>query len=302
MARPGEAELLAPRWRGQPGRIEVWYATLTDPTTGAGYWIHHEMVAPRPSGPARRHGWAAVFPVDGAPEWARFDGPVTVEPGCLWGEAGTIGWELSYEDAGPPLYPFPRWAWERELLPAAQVVVAPTARFRGTITVGDRAAELEGAPGAVSRIYGSGHAERWAWLHADLGEGDALEVVAVVPHRRLLDRLPLLPLVQLRHRGVDWPADPLLAAPRLHARLFDNGFEVAGAWAGRRVQVRVSLDPARCVRIGYEDPDGATATCTNSEVADAEVVVQRRTGRGPWTVERRWDLRGRVHAEIGRRP
>ncbi|EUA69015.1 hypothetical protein I553_2203 [Mycobacterium xenopi 4042] len=26
----------APRWRGQPGRLEVWYATLSDPVTRAG--------------------------------------------------------------------------------------------------------------------------------------------------------------------------------------------------------------------------------------------------------------------------
>ena len=38
----------APRWRGQPGRIEVWYATLTDPLTGAALWVHYETVAPAP--------------------------------------------------------------------------------------------------------------------------------------------------------------------------------------------------------------------------------------------------------------
>ena len=54
------------RWRGQPGRLEVWYSTLTDPTTGTGFWLHTELVAPT-SGAAFLHGWAAAFPVDGPP-------------------------------------------------------------------------------------------------------------------------------------------------------------------------------------------------------------------------------------------
>lgn len=37
-----------PRWRDKPGRLEVWYATLSDPLTRAGLWIHCETVAPLP--------------------------------------------------------------------------------------------------------------------------------------------------------------------------------------------------------------------------------------------------------------
>ena len=42
-----------PRWRGQPGRLEVWYLTATDPATGTGLWLHHEVVAPTGGGPWR---------------------------------------------------------------------------------------------------------------------------------------------------------------------------------------------------------------------------------------------------------
>ncbi len=44
----------APRWRGAAGRLEVWYATLSDPLTRAGLWIHCETVSPpRGSGDAQ---------------------------------------------------------------------------------------------------------------------------------------------------------------------------------------------------------------------------------------------------------
>jgi hypothetical protein len=57
-----------PRWRGQPGRLEVWYATLTDPATGAGVWIHAELMVPKDRDrPPERHGWVTLFPTDGPP-------------------------------------------------------------------------------------------------------------------------------------------------------------------------------------------------------------------------------------------
>src|SRR5689334_13066887 len=60
-----------PRWRGQPGRLEVHYLTATDHETGAGVWLHHEVVAP-PTGDAYAHGWLTTFPADGPPTCTRF--------------------------------------------------------------------------------------------------------------------------------------------------------------------------------------------------------------------------------------
>ena len=45
-ARLDHDALGPPRWRGQAGRLEVWYLTATDPRTGTGLWLHHEVVAP----------------------------------------------------------------------------------------------------------------------------------------------------------------------------------------------------------------------------------------------------------------
>src|SRR5439155_1374292 len=68
----------APRWDGKAHRLEVWYSTFTDPTTGDGYWLHYETVAPV-EGQPYAHGWAAVFPPGGPARAERF-GPVSIDP------------------------------------------------------------------------------------------------------------------------------------------------------------------------------------------------------------------------------
>src|SRR5581483_4188381 len=103
------------RWRGQPGRVEVWYATFT------GGWIHYELVSPASDADgAYGHGWVAMFPPGRAPAVARF-GPSSVlvgsEPwfaaGPYRADAGTLAgdtWSLTYTTDAPPLWTFPRWA------------------------------------------------------------------------------------------------------------------------------------------------------------------------------------------------
>src|SRR4051794_27418330 len=185
------------RWHGQRGRLEVWYATLTDPRSGAGFWVHHELVAPRDGGPPRRHGWAVAFLPDAAPQAARFAGDAAAGPGpglalsaaggavvrdgALQGEAGELRWDLRYDDrAAPPLHTFPRLAWRRELLPAAHAVAAPSARFSGTFTAGGRTVDLEGAPGAGARLYRPRNPPRRGRLHAPPARGDGPQIVAPV--------------------------------------------------------------------------------------------------------------------------
>ena len=109
---------VAPRWRGKAGRLEVWYATLSDPLTRAGLWVHCETVAPT-QGPAYAHGWVTWFPVDGPPCTERF-GPAPVQPasGPAWfdaagvrvapaeltGRTRSFGWNMSWKDIGAPLW------------------------------------------------------------------------------------------------------------------------------------------------------------------------------------------------------
>jgi len=316
------SDLYAARWRGQPGRLEVWYATLTDPGSGLGLWVHHELVA-RTDGSTQLQGWATVFLPGEPPASGRFGpvevttpyalpvagpadpaarayvrlGEVSAGPGHLEGAAGALRWRLDVRDGGEPLFTFPRWSWSSEVLPAAQVVPAPTATFSGEVHVGDRVFRLSQARGAVARIYGHGNARRWGWLHADLGGGDVLELVAAVSTRPGLRHLPPLPLVQLRAGGRDWPRDPLLAAPLLRARIDLPEWSVRGVVGRRRVRIHVRQDPAESVTMCYANPDGPGPVCVNSERASADVLIERWSGR--WAVEHHWRLDHTAHAEVG---
>jgi hypothetical protein len=317
---PAPLAFLSCRWRGQPGRQEVWYSTFTDPATGTGGWIHHELVAPAGGGTASVHGWAAIFPPDGAPALARFgpqpwaatDGDtvfaaddVLMTPTTLRGSAGTgqerVRWDLTATLDGPPLFTFPRWAWEREALPGAQIVPVPAGTFTGTIRYSGQQLILTGAPGATAHTYGHGNPQRWAWLHADLGGGDVCEVVAATSTRPGMSKLPPLPFVRLRLGGEDWPAgDPMLHASRFIAKIGLPTWTVLGIAGQRRIRIQVTQPPGRTLPVGYTDPDGSTAVCRNSERADAVITMQRRTADG-WQPDRYWRLDATAHAEVGTR-
>ncbi|MCX5207792.1 hypothetical protein OG689_00395 [Kitasatospora sp. NBC_00240] len=301
--RQPDADLL-PHPDATPGRTEVWYTTLTDPATGTGLWLHHELTTPTDGRPAHAHGWIALFPPDGPAGHARY-GPQPppardTPPEWLRGEAGAYRWDLTERPTGPPLHTFPRWAWRRPVLPAAHMLPAATARYTGTVHHPGGTLVLDGAPGATARIRGHGSARRWAWLHADLGGGDVLEVVAAVAHRPGLRHLPPLVLLRLRRHGRVWPRSAVRSAlGGFRARIGLTDWSVTGRAALRRITVTVRQPPERTLTLDYTDPDGSRAVCRNSEAADAEITVERWWGR--WRPHARWQLTGTAHAEVGHR-
>lgn len=300
---------MASRWRGQPGRLEVWYTTLTDPATGTGVWLHHELLAPSDGTPAQAHGWIAVFPATGRPVHRRFGpvdwpgnsaafaaGNVEATDSRLSGETGDVSWSLRMTSSGPPLFVFPLWSWQRELLPAAQIVSSPSARYTGSIRYGGHELALVDALGAGARIYGHANAERWAWLHADLGNGNLIEVVAAVSGMPGLRRLRPLPLVRLRLDGQDYPrGDTLLAASRLSAEFSTLNWRVHGRIGRNRINIEVHQPVEQTLTVVYRDPNGRQKVCRNSERATADISWIASNGK----TERRWRIDSTAHAEIG---
>ncbi|MCH6163684.1 hypothetical protein [Streptomyces marispadix] len=257
--------------------------------------VEHARFGPEPYKPGSpAHGFAA-------------DG-IEAAPGRLRGEAGPFRWELAEHPQLPgegPLFTFPRWSWRRPLLPAAQIVPSPAALYTGTFAYDGGELRLEGAPGATARIYGHGNARRWAWLHAGLGGGDVLEIVAATSMRPGLRRLPPLVFLRLRKDGRTWPRRPERTAVgwaglgRFKARVALPTWTVRGRSGLRRIRVEVTQPEERTLALDYTDPDGSGAVCRNSETADARIVLERWWGR--WRTEAQWSLEGTAHAEVGQR-
>ena len=299
----------APRWRGKAGRLEVAVRHPVLPQTRAGLWIHCETVAPT-HGAAYAHGWATWFPADGPPRTERF-GPEPVQPaaGATWfdaagarvsqerlaGRCGSLAWELSWKDTAAPLWTFPRLTWERELLPGAQVVLAPTADFTGSLTVDGTVHHVDGWRGGVAHIYGHGNAKRWGWIHADLsfggGGGDVLEAVTAVSHRPGLRRLAPLAFIRLRLDGKDWPASPLPSL-RMRTTLCSacSTGRTEGRIGGRNVLIRVDQPPDRC-EPGIHRPRRGQGGLYQHQQADVHIEID----------DRHWSVPGTGHAEVGLR-
>lgn len=142
----------------------------------------------------------------------------------------------------------------------------------------------------MAHIYGHGNAKRWGWIHADLGDGDVLEVVTAVSHKPGLRRLAPLAFVRFRIDGKDWPASPLPSL-RMRTTLGVRHWQLEGRIGGREALIRVDQPPERCVSLGYTDPDGAKAVCTNTEQADIHIELGGR----------HWSVLGTGHAEVGLR-
>lgn len=321
------ADPLARRFRGQKGRVETWYVTMTDPVTGEGYWLHGEIFSPSSDGHfmtrprcvrmrqpcVMTRGWCVIFGKDKPPRMERY-GPEPFDAdsaiplssvsavfgrGVLKGRAGSLSWDLTWQDGSSPLFTFPRWAWEAEILPGAQIVAAPSMTIDGAFRDGNRVMPVRGALGAFGRIFSKGHAERWVWLHADLGGGDVLEIVAAQSRHGLFRGLGLLGFVALCRNGSVWPRQNVSAALKgFRAEILPSGWALSGTHEGMRIEVDVTIPSQRSVTVEYDDPDGSKRRCTNSELASARIKLEKRISGG-WAVDGAWEIAGTAHAEIG---
>src|SRR3954452_5505943 len=205
------------RWDGRPGHYEVWYATLTDPRTATGVWIRYALRAPLVAGEqaecalwlapltpgAERYARRASFPVG---ELEAHTDPFRV---CLAGadlsdrgaagSAGDGAWELSWTPRLPAVA-FVHPLVQRTGIAQTELVLShPDLAVLGTVRLGDRTLELDGAPGAQAHLWGTRHAARWAWAHCnDLHAADGAPR-ADTPRRRLGARRAPRPRARAEH-------------------------------------------------------------------------------------------------------
>jgi hypothetical protein len=305
----------APRWDGRRGHYEVWFLTMTHGRIG--YWIRYTLRAPV-AGPPEREAWFARFdpddpartfglhgPPDGAPVPGGYFrvGESVLEPGTARGHIAGPGhearWDLQWDGGQPTFRVLPPVLYRAGLAPTKPFTPNPDVRFSGTIEADGERVAVDGAPGQQGHLYGSRHAERWAWASCNrfVDDGWAFQALSAQGRRGPL-LTPFLTFAGLRIDG-RWVRFRGTSRRRTWA---------LGTWRLRleakayRLEGEVRAFPDHLIRARYLDPDDTPRFCHNSEVASARLVLWERRAGG-WQEAAGLVSEGTTHAEwAGRTP
>jgi hypothetical protein len=287
------------QWDGSPGHYEVYYLSATDRASGCGLWIRYTMVAPQPgAGEATCSLWLmAMDPERGEvvghkrswpigelsaiaePFQLRIGDAVLDDSGMLGG-FDDVAWDLhwtSHLPAAEPVHPLLRRA---RLAKTILVLPHPDVEMEGTVRFGGRELRLAGVRGGQAHLWGSKHANRWAWAHCndfETPDGEPrpdsfVDGVSVFVPRLGREIGPNTPIVG-RFGGEDFRSIGPLRVTRNDSRFELTGWRVEARDSGRRLVAEVEAPRDQLAGVTYHDPDGDLAYCYNSETATMRLRV-----------------------------
>lgn len=317
------------RWKQQPGHYEVYYLTLTEPSTGVGLWIRYTMVAPLPEGgPASCSLWflamdprpgaasplgrKATFGIDqlsarSEPFELRIADATLTDSGMI-GAFEDVSWQLkwapsacAYESVHPLL----------QRVGAAQtVLVLPQAdvEIDGHVMLGGERIDIAGVRGGQAHLWGSKHARKWAWVHCNDfvdSEGQPvpgmfIDAVSAVVSRLGREVGPSTPVVA-HLGGRDFCSTSPLRILRNRSDFSLNAWRFEAQDGARKLVGEVEAIPEQLAGVTYHDPDGELAYCYNSEVASLRLeAYERQRGAGFRHIES-FTSSARAHFEYAQR-
>jgi hypothetical protein len=310
------------QWDGTPGHYEVHYLSATDPASGIGLWIRYTMVAPLAADPTCslwfmamdpagdvRVGRKVSFGVDqlvAEPDPFRLTiGDSELSDRGMAGGFDDVRWELRWEPGSRsyehvhPLLRRGRIAKTVLTLPHADLAIDGTVAFDG------RELTLAGARGGQAHLWGSKHANRWAWAHCNdfAGhEGAFVDGVSVFVPRFGREIGPSTPVVG-RFLDDDFVANGPVGVVRAPSTFGLTSWHFEATAGKRRIMCEVDAPRTSLVGVTYHDPDGDLAYCYNSEAATMRVSVFDKAwpGRFPWILRDTLESDGRAHFEYAQR-
>lgn len=319
------------QWDGGPGHYEVYYLTLTDPTTGVGVWIRYTMVAPLattgepataalwflamdPRTASRRTvGHKATFAIE---QLQAQSGPFelriaesTLSDQGMTGALENVAWDLRWSPSPKPyesVHPVLRRSGVAKtvlILPHADVSID------GTITFAGERLELSGVRGGQAHLWGSKHASSWAWAHCNDfrkldGEpvpGAFVDGVSVFVPRLGRDVGPSTPVVG-RVDGEDFYSTAPHRVITNSSTFALTGWRFEAVDRSRKLVGEVDADRDQLAGVTYHDPDGELAYCYNTETASMRLHVYERARRvGGWAHRETLVADGCAHFEYAQR-
>ena len=303
----------------EAGHYESLYIKAARPTGGQAVWIRHTVHKPPGADPTASI-WLTLFDADApgpraakatfdaaelsAPDGAyiRVDGAL-LEPGRAAGELKTpqldASWELGFEDPGQPFHHLPYERMYDASLPRTKFLSPyPSARFDGTVTVGEERLDLAGWPGMIGHNWGAEHAERWVWIQGGglAGEDDSYLDIAAGRIKVGPFTTPWVANGMLRIDGTEHRLGGMGSAlsTKLDEHPTNCEFKLAGKDA--KVRGRVSSEARNFVAWVYADPKGPEHNTLNCSISDLELEIER-----PGREQERLELSGGAAYEIGMR-
>ncbi len=318
------------KWQKQPGHYEVWYVTLTDPETGIGFWIRYTMVAPNeapptcsvwfmamdPKDPSRNVGEKLTLPIDSMkastdPFSVRMNGSSLSDfgaSGSIASNGKKYSWDLSWQPRLPeyslvhPLLRKAKIAKTIAVLPHADIEID------GVIEMDGNTLQISGARGGQAHLWGSKHATRWTWTHCnDFTSGgqqlrntffDGVSIFVPRFGRELGPNTPVVARVGGRDLKLTGPVGVMRNKSDFGPTFWN--FEAKGH--KHKLKGEVSTRREDLVGVTYHDPDGESAYCYNTEIADMVLELYTRDGlRGEWRKTDHMESEGRAHFEYAQR-
>jgi hypothetical protein len=314
------------QWDGGPAHYEVYYLSLTDARSATGLWIRYTMRSPL-TGSGECSLWFMAMDRDGSRFARRATYPIeelVAEPdpfrltlaGADLSDRGMAGrfedvaWELSWVPSLPAAEHVDPLLRRAGLAKTILVLSHPDLAVSGTVRFAGRDLVLDGARGGQAHVWGSKHASRWAWAHAnDLGtpEGEPrpgayVDGVSVYVPRLGRELGPSTPLVG-RFDDDDFRSTSPLRVTRNASRFGLTTWRFEARDGKRKVVGEVDAPRGSLVGVTYHDPDGDLAYCYNSEVASMRLSLWDRPSRGRvgWVLRETLVADGTAHFEYAQR-
>jgi hypothetical protein len=302
------------------GFYEVYFIEVQDRTHRSGLWLRYTLRAPsKTDQPSVAEVWSMFFDrtdpaknmalkqsipfrdasVEHAHLFFGIAGCQLTHSGCrgrIERDGRRIEWDLTWEER-TRLVHFPYEAMYRGAFPKTKVLSPHyDLRARGTYSANDARYEIAGEPGQQSHLWGTQHARRWIWAHANTFAEDPNAVFEGLTAQVRIGpiALPQLTMFALRYHGVDYlfnrPRDLLrnnesrIDAQRIPSTYFPvSRWIVGGGNDQLRFRGELWSELEHYIGARYTDPDGSELVCSHSKVASARLEILTRDG-GAWRV------------------
>jgi hypothetical protein len=295
----------ANRFRGTTadGHVESYFLRANHPDRPLALWIKATVLFPR-RGPRVQESWCIVFAGERAfarkvtapfsPSFAV--GDVIEAPGARWslGDRGSCrgamegaSWDLAWTRAdgpiGDPLSIYPsRWLLDGPFPRSKLLTPHPALTFSGHVeALGERFA-VDGWRGMQGHNWGREHAFEYAWGQCFFpGGGGAPDawVEGFSGRVRLGPATsPRLSALVVRRGAETLRFDRLFDAWRQEAAVGERSWRVSLRGPAGRATLEMDAAGRPMVCLGYANPDGALAYCTNSKLARTRLVVEPARG------------------------